>query len=328
MKVNETSHLIKPKKNLLFLLLLLSFCVASCTRSDNQPSYSVGSFLFKFTPQKVSNFVIIRNDIDTESNWVAEFNKNANSLWQVSSAPFGKQLVDQNANDSFINHFFDTLTTLKAVEKAPNGLLSSFGLSPPQFAIKWQTQEKQHELHLGFGSSDSHASAYAKIANDPSSQVFIVKGASLAMLKRINQFEDLRKIRLETIDEDQVYKVEVYKKEELIFTAKRVSGQWANAKNITYKDEHSKNITHWLKKLTHLRVSQFIDSKGRSKNLFSTVNNQAAYKITFTNRKGELIAKLSLAYLNNQLIGISSKRHQAAFVLDLNAIIYFQPPNS
>ena len=129
MKVNETSHLTKNKKNLLFLLFLSLFCVAACTQPNNQPSFTVGSFLFNFTPQKVSKFVIARNDINSESNWVAEFNRNNHSLWQISSDPDGNQLVDYSANDSFINHFFDTLTTLKAVKKAPNGHLSSFGLS-------------------------------------------------------------------------------------------------------------------------------------------------------------------------------------------------------
>ncbi|MFN7685830.1 MAG: hypothetical protein ACK5QT_10520 [Oligoflexia bacterium] len=227
-----------PSRLLWGVCFFLSF-LTSCTRcgpthSDprgangrGSTSFTVGKALFSFKYPEVNELSISSQDPSTGSRFSAHFRRQ-NEKWLIQSGPEGSELLDRNANTSFINHLLDTLSTLRMskpveAENLPRAeFLSRLGLTPPSHWLRWGTANQSFELQLGSRADafGSHASAQG--------QTFLVEGAALKMLEYVTDFRKLRhsKLMLKTIDEVDRVEIRWQTSPPQLLRAERDSGHW------------------------------------------------------------------------------------------------------
>jgi hypothetical protein len=287
----------------LFCVLIFGFFFVATTRCTKTPDSNFAPMdvkfnepLFIFNTKNLTEFTIAKNDPTTSDQWTARLSKINSAPWEVASAPDGSVLADKMADASYIDHLADTLQTLRATAKAPNGPLSSFGLHPPRFALRWTASGKSHELLLG-DSVPHKGGHYAWIGSQSTSgHVLIVQGAALQMLGYLTSFDALRLRKLLPFSADDVDELELYKGSRLFQYAQRQGDEWTDRKGQKLKAP----VGEFLENLTHLRIRHFSDaienSAPRAKPLFRLVFKDRHGKATVLNiytRGGGVFAAVS-----------------------------------
>lgn len=336
---------------LLPFLPLLTSCFKSNTEtpaSNSSPSAQsiaspkIGQPIYSFDFKSVQWMAIAKNDPFTGDQWVTELVKgegdfSGGSRWRIQTFPSGagaENHLDRLANESFISHLLDTLTSLRVTARASTGSasevsLEDYRLDPPFYALRWKTPDGEIQtLEIGepVSSQDIAKGSYARIQgsskNKPSHEIWIVNGSLLQMLRYLKSFSLLRHRKFTGLSEDDISTVEVRKKGSVVFYAERSGGKWVDAaqKEIT-------GVRSWLQGITHLEIERFIDSPSESDRLKTIVAQEPAYEMVFQNIRGQK-AKVTVGYHKSQLLGISTLRKESIFQIYFDAIRKFEPPRS
>ncbi len=304
---------------LLVIIAISSLMQSSCNRASNssnptasnKQAIQIGKSVFSFDFEKTTELMIAKNDPQSGDRWGTVVRRNPdNGNWMISSAPEGRQLIDRQADSSFINHLLDTLRTLQATAEAPEGPLSAFGLSIPLFALKWTNPSESYEVRFG----DSHLQAGATYAHVPHSNldVFLSKGAALQMLAQLDRFERLRKPQLLDFTSDDIDEIQVILPKSAALHSVRNGDRWADTKEVNLSDKKNEALSRLLEDLTHLRILRFIDDPELTQELMKQIKTRPSIHTRF---KGRTLtqADLQVAKIGKNTYATISSRPGAVF---------------
>ena len=301
----------------LFLLLVAALVFSSCTPKEPKLHRPKKGALFSFSYQAVKELSIAKNDPATGDAWNAELAAKSGidgqDVWEIKSAPGKLDLVDRLADSGFIRHLLDTLGTITIAGTAPKGPLSSYGLTPPVFAIRWRDSDKQHELRLGSQTGTNEARfGFAP----PNEEVYIVQGAALKMLAYLSSFEGIRQRRLVTFDSDDVDEFEIFSGTKRLMYVERETDYWINEKGKPLRGSQE-----LLDQLTHIRIKNFIDKAELNKKLLSKLE-KPMYRAVFKDRGGNPTV-LKVVVADSSVYASLSSRSGSVFELFSEAIRSF-----
>lgn len=273
-----------------FTLLALLLLAASCTPSETSPEklgLKKGIPPLLFNPKEVSELLISKDDPQTGDKWSARFLKTSGisrgtPAWSIVSAPDGRIFRDNLADAQFILHLLDTIKTYQFSDLAPEGALSSYGLDPPRYALRFKAQNQEFEIRIGQriepekADSPTFFSLPALYSSIP--RVLLGKGALIQMLDYLKTFDTMRHFFLLTWLPDEIDQIEINAE-----FAQREGDDWTNRKHRRLKSD----FTSFLEQLTHARVLSFIDDPAQEQkliNAFKKSNPNSSIKITLTSR--------------------------------------------
>jgi hypothetical protein len=307
-----------------FAVFALVFA-ASCTRHSDPVTTDagvprIGSFLFDFAPDQVTDLAIARQDSRSGDRWDAAFRRvvtpSGRAEWEISAAPGGKPLRDRRADAAFINHLLDTLRTLEYTQEAPRGSLESFGLAPPRVALRWTTPAGTQEIAIG-DSPNAGLGTYGRLGG----KVMILKGATLEMLSYLENFDRLRQRVLLTQRSDDVDEFEAFsgKGSRPIFYAQRESRGWVDRRK-----RHQAHAADWLESLTHLRIQEFVDEDPVSGKILPRLKRAPEYRFVFKDREGHPV-EMKAGRIDQRLWAWVSTRPEGLFQLYPEAERHLRP---
>ncbi len=312
--------------------LLLSLLVTSCTFSpgglgQNQTlPFEVQKPIFSLTPTHVRELAIEKNDAVSGDRWSIALRSNARG-WEISSAG-SRPIIDRVADQSFILHFLDTLNTLVYAEPAPQGPASSYGLEPPQFALRTTITpdtgsggpDRVLDLLIGTAArgtdSQEPSTRFARVP--PFSQTMVVHGAAIQMLEMMTSFDSLRKRTVLSFSSDDVDELTLVQAGKEKLYAQRDGDTWTDRKHRKSKS----SIREKLDSLTHLRIREFIDDADRAKKFVADTAASPLFEVTFGGRAipnsdpaDAKVIVLRISSLGPDLVATVSNRPGAAFLL-------------
>ncbi|MBY0469616.1 DUF4340 domain-containing protein [bacterium] len=311
------------KTGLLFLgiLGLVGLALNSCTR---EPSVPEGR-LYTIQPDEISHLSIANLDPVKGSHWTAEMKRTPQSQndWTITSGPQGLSLLDGAADEKFILHLLDTLSTLTTgTSESLKGTLAGFGLEPPHYVLKWTTfKGDTHQLELGaFVSQNTSTMRFARLENKA---ITSVQGATIEMLNHMSSFDALRKRRLSTMTTDDVDEFEIWNGKNKRLYAQRHGEDWVDAKSkrIPY------NIHDFLEGITHLRVKAFLDDQTESAKLHEWIEKKSTQRFVLKDRKGNA-SILKVAPKDGRLWALFSTRGKQVYELFPEATHVLNTPYS
>lgn len=306
---------------------VLVFALASCTRPETPIPFQAQKPMFQFERDAVEELEIQKNDPLTGDQWSVTMRPNGrgdSAIWMITSSG-SKAMVDKQADSNLIRHFLDTLQTLVYEGPAPKGPLSSYGLEPPQFSIRFRVEGKSYEFSIGAtnprGSAEADSVRYAQVASvDP---ILIVHGASMQMLGYFKSLEMIRQKTVVTFHADDIDEFTVKKAGELKLYAQRQADGWANRQQKMLRPA----VSARYEDLNHLRIREFVDNEEASLDLSRKVANAPLYEATFTERKGRTTT-LKIGAVDGNLVGTISGRDSAAFLLHTESARIFEDLSS
>lgn len=299
------------------MLASLAACAASCNSKPGTGGSNPEKPVLRFDHEQITEFVISKNDPNSGDHWSLRLTRPEpkSADWKIASGPDSRVLTDTRADGIFISHLLDTLGTLQAVSKAPEGPASSFGLERPLFALRWNGTGLTGEVRIG--DSDVKAGgAWALFGSN--TQVWLAQGAALQMLSRLETFEALRQrkfVTLEADDIDEIQTGEVYRQ--------RAGDRWADRKNKPQGDKHSAEFTDRLNRFVHTRVLRFVDDSEKIAGLLLEIRKKSAAKVDFKDRRGNLTA-VRIIQTGNGTFGWISSRGDVVFELYPQSMEFFK----
>ncbi len=309
-------------------LLLLFGAVTSCIFSpgsigQNQSlPFETQKPIFTLAPDHVRELAIEKNDAVSGDRWSITVRPNPTG-WEISSAG-SRSIVDRSADPSFILHFLDTLNTLVYAEPAPQGPAASYGLEPPQFAIRATIAsddstgaDRVIELLIGTAARGTDSEEqFTRFARVPAyAQTMIIHGAAIQMLQMMTGFDSLRKKTVLTFSSDDVDELILNQgspesAKEKLYT-QRDGDSWTDRKHQPSK----LGVRDRLDGLTHLRVREFVDDSERASKLAASTEASQLYELTLKGRALPKPVVLKIASLGPDLVATVSNRPGAAFLL-------------
>ncbi len=293
-------------------LIILLFGLTNCTPSND---YRNGALPFEGDYKKITQLELSRFGTHGESPWSTSLEREEGN-WIIKTFPGGVRRPDRYADTAFVDHLLDTLGTLKIQEKAPQASKESLGLSPPQWAIRFTRNGKTQEVKIGQYDSTIRA-AFIEIK----SQVYLAKGALLAMFGHLKNFEKLRHGKLSRITLNDVVSVEVEVSGKSSFYAERLSGGWANKEQKKYKEGV---VTPWLKRIFEIRIQHFIDQPHLIK-MKTRFFVKPLIRIRTRDRHGKEVT-FGIIKDQGKILTRTSNRVAGMFELYPESLKYFYPP--
>ena len=241
--------------------------------------------------------MIVKADPDTGDHWAARVARSGSSQWKITS---DSSLTDSFADETLLFHLLDELKFLKITSSAPRGPLSSFGLDPPRFALRFTTGEKSFVLSIG--SRLETGGAYAT-ASTTGNTVEVVNGAALKVLERFESFDDLRRLRFGTMSSDDVEEIEILRPGKKLFYAQRDGTMWADPKHHAVKAD----VNAILDELTETRARAILSEAP------FPLRPQA---VIILKDRHENATRIKISLFRQKVIGTLSSRPGAFFELD------------
>lgn len=229
--------------------VVLSGCTNSAPRNralEPQPAKPY----YVFALDEIRHLQVVRQ-YPGEDAWNVKLERDGES-WFIRSAPL--PLVDHHADTSFVNHLLDTLKTFSAVEPAPRGELSSYGLKPPRARLQWGGSDPKRDFALLLGNEEKTGARFALFA--PETSVMIAQGATLQMLAHMQDWQFLRRKVWILGEIDDIDRIEA-KTSAKTLAYERAGTGWVDAQ----KKNRSETLSPALTNLVHQRVKRFIDTK-------------------------------------------------------------------
>ena len=241
-----------------FALALLSLVISGCSlekKSTFPPA--LGKPLFSFEAASISRLVVHKNDPTSGDRWSAGFIQEQNSTWRIEQPPEGTTPTDRLANTGIINHFLDTLKSLRPskhlnLDHPQNA--SQWGLEPPVFWIKLEGTPTPLELRIGAKSNPF--SNYAETAG----HYLEVEGAALKMLEYLSEYKKLRHHKLMTWKLDDADRVRFQwhlGSPPLQIKFERNTGEWIRTDSTALRQRLSPEALQTLEGLPHLEIEKF-----------------------------------------------------------------------
>ncbi len=295
--------------------------MANCTApppdsisTSNTETLKVGSKPFKLDPQKINHLTIAKFDPTTGTQWIAVMHHEQKN-WKFSSSPPDHPLLDPFANEIFIAHLLDTLQSLKINAPAPRGSLESLGLDPPQFAIRWTTENTDSEIRIGSPLRDGSGYYFTR----DGVQSFVASGSVFKMLGLIDTFDFLRKRTWTLLAADEVDEIHLRGPGKKAIYAQREGSQWTDQEHHTVKKE----IGIFLNTLVASQAEKFIDDPMEAKKLKNYVQSRPTYDVSLNDRFGNSTS-FKIRTLGSLVYGINSSRPQAICSLNPKILKAFE----
>lgn len=248
-------------------------CDQLATKSSNKNAESLPARFNSLNTSNVKHLLIKTPDwlVASERTLSPSFA----ALWKVRGLSLGSTpqlLTDDRADSAWYEHFLETLKSLPFKKK-----LESQVEFLPYYSIEVQFSREslptfrfEFSEHFPTQNDDSRLVRLTPSSNMPASQesesLWLVDGAALEMLARIQEPHFLRQRRLTVLKADEVDEVEISiknskdksRKTSTFYMQKKGEG-WADRNNKKLHSKKAKAITPWLEELTHLRILHFND---------------------------------------------------------------------
>lgn len=300
-------------------LIALSQCILGCVKKEEAPEKPSGperGALFSFDYGSIDSLLLVKNDPGSSDHFSARLKKISVTplKWEIVSDPDSGSLLDRTADDTFIAHLLDTLTTLHVIKKLPeNTPAENMGLAPPRFAIGFELPEQKHELLLG-QETDNPKGSYAK--TDVYSSNFIVDGAAVGMFGYLKSFDVLRKKTVFTFSIDEVDVVHINQKR-----YERMNTSWIDSQK-----RINSNLDSFLEALSHLQIQKYIDDVKTNQDLKDKVTSKPDYEFKFEGRKFAQ-EKMFVKKIGHDLFAFITNRPKGVFQLFSESENHFKLKN-
>jgi hypothetical protein len=315
---------VKPKATLTVIpFLLISIAIVLYVKKSAPPRIqhddkvargtASGHAALQFDESRATDFLFSTHDPKTGDLWTTHMTHVLRSespySWQISLAPGGETLGDDQANGSWITHLLETIRTAQLTPIIQTGSLESFGLSDPRVLIKWIADEQVYELHLGEPDSpESEAQnpgVYGLIAAAPNSvpelsqTVYRVRGALIKMLEMVSSFDSLRLKTLAPFAAEEIQSIEVISAGKSVYKSHRKSHPESEKQNEEWAP------VSFLEQLFHLRIENFVDDLSLNAQINEQLKSQPLYilklkgakagdlEFRFGGRDGRVVASVS-----------------------------------
>ncbi|MBC7693310.1 MAG: DUF4340 domain-containing protein [Methylotenera sp.] len=289
--------------------------------------------LFSFSHEQARELNLIKNDPASGDHWTARIINSGSAEkpdWKIASSSM--DLIDVRADGPYIVHLLDTLRTLQAFELAPEGPLSSFGLTTPLFALRWLApnsngQMTENEIHLGDSNLKAggiYACLPARSGAVSHPQVFLVRGAALEMLTHLARFEALRLRKLVTFETAELDSIAL-KGPGIQWSVLRAKDTWQEAPSRRALHDPV-NFQRRLEGLTHLRILRFIDDARENTALKKAFEETKVSRAFFTLRQnGSQPITLKVRQNQGKTHAWISTRPDATFEVYSDILKFFKP---
>lgn len=265
---------------------------------------------FSFDPKQVTELTIVKSDPTSDDHWIAVFKPaldQEEDHWEIASSPPEQPILDRRANGTFLLHLLNAIQSIRILHPAPHGALDSFGLNPPQYAIRWKTPEQDLEFQLGSELKD-HSGSYFTMDRD---QIFIATGAAFKMLHLIDSFPYLRQKKWSALSIDDIEQVELRYFGRSIFYAQRDGTVWTDQKHHPIR----RNTEFFLTQLTTTHVRSFVDNPTQTERLKKSIQIQPFYEAITTDRFGRS-TRFQIKLQDGIVYGLTSSRPSGVFQID------------
>lgn len=211
----------KSLNHALFTLLVL---FVSC-KSSTEQKYTLGARPFhQLRVENITAFDLSRNDPTLNQNWFLHFIKEKNH-WVISSTMGTPAIKDNAANDHFINHLLDAITSTQIEEETPNGPLGAFRLDPPTYALKMISPEANYILKIGDPNPNRPQTFFALLTE---SKPWMISTPAVSLLNSIKNWNSLRKPSITFESPDDIDEITVIKNKKTIFYTQRDGDLWTD----------------------------------------------------------------------------------------------------
>lgn len=281
------------------LVLALGLFGLTCSPSPTSvKTLTVNSLAFDVS--QVRELTVFVRHPEENRSWNARFEKKSptESIWNIVSAPDGKDLSDTLANAATIDRFLEALSSLDFSLKDSVPQPPSQKPSPDQasLSIRWsnwnadlETSQKQKpsevwefQLLPQIENPDSKLKsvrqAYLTYPHQKPSFGQVQTTSALELLESLTRFDQFRQMRLSTVAADTVAEIQVLKKDQTVFAAQRFSGRWLASES----QKSSSKLPHlqkWIERLVRLEIKQFLDTDDENSQALSKAKNRPLYKI-------------------------------------------------
>ncbi|MFZ9595436.1 MAG: DUF4340 domain-containing protein [Bdellovibrionia bacterium] len=311
-------------------LTLIMFCSLSCS-----PSPPVSSLMFEFDPHTVTEVTLGAFPRTSEPPWITVLQKKEfpNPLkkgvsqvplgnWQFTSLPSLRMASDRKANATWIMHLLDALRQVKKIAPAPNGTLESLGLNPPEWVLKWKTEDHQWTLQIG-SPAELQKGTYVTLDGK---SAWIAQGSALRLLNTIQSFDDLRDPNWSVFSSDDVDELSFLEKGKTVFYAQREGDRWTDAQHQDYFLESSLHPGKFLQAITQAQPLKLVDSPAQITEFEKQWRRGQSLEIQLTNRFG-VTSRLRLLRSSSPpplLFGLSSLRPGLAFAFEPKLLFWMK----
>ena len=327
-------------RGLLLLALMGQLLMTSgCTRGGlNSPrTYKPGQFVFAFDLTEIIELSITKNDPETGDRWSAELahvpskTKYEDPTWEILSRSQEGKFLDNQADANLVNHLLDTLKTLQFSSQATLGPLTSFGLDPPRFALRWRTPNHSFELRMGDAVQGSESVFYGQISSESGliqATPIVLKGSAQKLLGYISNFSKIRRLTLSMLTSDDVDEFLLKRQGKIMLFAQRDGDLWTDKKHRTIRKIE---VGKLLDQLTHIRIKDFVDESNLAREIGEAIQKSPAFEAVLTPRKGEAkVIRLSWfkpkQSKESKLWMTDSGRNSAVFEAYPEIIHFFEVP--
>lgn len=276
---NAMSANIAACRTLLAIAVTALFPLSGClARNGASTLAALDSHPYSFDHKTVAELLLTKSDPSTGDSWSARLVRgpdlpDGQVRWKIASAPGGRPLLDDLADERFVMHCLDSLRSLKIVAHAPESAKPTdavIGLARPTFALRWnEAGGIPHTLELGSPSPDG--GGWFALLADGASAVEIVSGSVPALLAHLDSFEALRRTRWSTVPADDIDEIEVRVRTKTRFYAQRDGDHWSDR-------EHRKlpsNVQELLSGLMTAEVSRFLDDSSEAESARAQIGHSA-----------------------------------------------------
>lgn len=291
--------------NAVFFVLTAS--LFSCTPKI-QPEIPKGQF-FSVDPNTIDQISFTR--FQDGKTWSGTFKRKDHEPWEITSTPDSLPILDRLANDKYLNHLLDSLTTLSNIKPTDKGTEEQLGLSPPRWLIQIGTPYNSNALQLKLGGVDTQTNAVISSINMAGvTGTQLIRGSFLGLLDHLKNFQYLRLTTLINKKAGDIFKIEISHGKSKS-AAERQVNEWVK-KN---KNDVSTRLIPWIERLVHLQIKNFIDDP-RDQEKLKTLSESTTERvdITLTNLQDQ--AEIWQFFkINNEVYARSKKRNDYFFHL-------------
>ncbi|MCM0606784.1 MAG: hypothetical protein KA715_11910 [Xanthomonadaceae bacterium] len=287
------------------IFFVLAASLTACTPKID-PEISKGQF-FSADANAIDQVTFTR--LQEGKSWSASFNRKEQTPWEITSAPDSIPLLDRRANDKYLNHLVDSLTSVSNLKQADRGTDEQLGLAPPKWIIVVGTPYNSNALQLKLGGIDTQTGGViSSIDMAGVKGTHLLRGSFFGLLDHLKNFQYLRLTTLINKKPGDIFKIEIVHGKTKS-SAERQVNEWIK-KN---KNDVSSRLIPWVERLIHLQIKNFIDDPNEQQKLKS-LSNSAIEKvdITLTNLQDQA-EKWQFFKINNEVYARSEQRNNLFF---------------
>ncbi len=296
----------------------------ACTSPHN--TELLGSKAFKFNPKQVIEVSLTKSDSNTSDHWSITLHRDPAPdprFWEFTSPPLNLPMLDRLADETFIAHLLDLLQNVQMDALAPRGALDTYGLNPPQFAIRWVTPEKSWEFRLGAYSpasanktqSQSGVSTAGYFISLDGKTIYIARSPAFTLLQMIDSVQFIRRNIWTKLTPDDVDEIQIFIRGKQSFYAQREGDRWTNSKHQMIK----KNLEAPLQQLVLARTQEFIDDPDLAQSVKKNLENHFNCEVRINDRHGHSTT-LKIWKINKKTYGMNSTRLKTLFILNATVL--------